>query len=181
MARTSDPDQLEGRIRALQIVLGAMVLGVLFFLAVAVLLRQAGNMPPAPDRPVVTYAALVYAVAALVASAVVPGAIVRAGRRALARSLGPPVANRLPTSGTAGETAKLAGLLQTRTIIRAAFVEAAAFLFLFAYLLDDQPVCLLGAGVFLVGLVWQVPTQAWVEIWIEDQRQLLDQERALMA
>ena len=59
-------------------------------------------------------------------------------------------------------------------IVGAAMVEGAAFLAVFAYLLDRTTLSLALAVVLIAGVTAHFPTRSRVEHWIEGQLQLLD-------
>src|SRR5437868_3504107 len=83
MSELEDEALLAPRLRTMQIILGAMVMGVCIFVVI-VLLLPTGNVPP--PVPVITYVGLLLGVMALAAQAVLPNLLVAAGRRRLAQT-----------------------------------------------------------------------------------------------
>jgi hypothetical protein len=173
----SDEDALlDQRIRTMRIILGAMITGCLAFMAVAVFFRQGQQNAAPPAIPIMTYTALWFAVFWTTLSFIIPNFFVAAERRKLARTavrhLNDPQA-RL----TASDTVKLVGLYATRMIISSAIVEGCVFFFIIAYMLEGSAYCLVGALVLLGIMATKFPNRLRVERWVDQQRDLLQQER----
>jgi hypothetical protein len=168
-------DNLTPRIRTMQIVAGAMVLGVGFFLVIAVVMRAAGNMPPPPDPPLVTYIALGFGIMSLVPYFWVPEMVAKSAIRQRARYLSAGGAE-LTASPLNVEPALLCGIYQTRLLISAALLEGVAFFALVAYMVEGQLLSLIEAVAFLMGLLLQFPTRSKVERWIEKQQNLIQEQ-----
>ena len=80
MSTTPWQDELTPILRQSQIVTGALILGCVTFLAVAIALpREAAPIDPNP--PILTYAAVGFAVMALIVRLIVPGIIAATTRR----------------------------------------------------------------------------------------------------
>lgn len=154
----------------LQIVVGAMIGGCLFFLAIALVLRVQGAFGAAAKQPIVTYVAVGFAVLALAARVIVPAAVVRSGRGRLA-------ARQAGSSDPAETTRELWRLLTTRTIVAAALLEGATFFSLVAYMLEGSPLALVIAVLLIVGLGMHMPTRSTAAGWIERQTAALKQEQ----
>ena len=173
----SDEDILvTQRLLTMRIILGALVAGCVAFLIIAVILRQGGQMALPPGLPVFTYVSLGFAVFWTALSFFIPDFFIAAERRKLAqapaRHLNDPQA-RLRTS----DMVKLLGLYSTRMVISSAIVEGCVFFFLIAYLLEGSLICLVGALALLGIMGAKFPTRAGVERWLEQQQELLQQER----
>jgi hypothetical protein len=133
-----------------------------------------------------TYVALAFLAAAIVARCVVPGVIVRAGRRNIARGAFPLSDARgaaQESSRTAlermGDAGKLLTLFQTKTILGAALFEGVAFFMLIAYMVERcTPILAVAIGLILA-IAAHMPTRSGVVHWIEDQLRLVDEERSL--
>jgi hypothetical protein len=167
MASPDDLDPFALPLRTGRILIAAMVLGATTFLGITLVLRNAGNMPPPPPLPIVSYVGIGFALTILVAYAVVPNQIAATARK------------QLPREARSGQVpvARLTGLYLTRLIIAAALLESIVFMELIAYLLEGQLFSLGLGAVFLIGLALQFPSRGRVEQWIERQHEILNQER----
>jgi len=198
MSDMTDPDALQPIIRTCQIIVGAMIMGVATFLAIALFVTQVAVNPAlappgggaggaaiaAPgdsSLPVITYLAVASGLIVLVLSFVVPKINIARARRQIA--LAGPIAT---TEGVppepkqlypAGYTGKLAQLYQTQLIIGAAMLEGAAFFATIAYMLERNPIALATAIVLLGALVARFPTSDRVNAWLDRQLGLLQEER----
>ena len=180
MSTTPWQDELTPILRQSQIVTGALVLGCVTFLGVAIAVpREAA--PIDPNLPILTYAAVGFAVMALIVRLIVPGIIASATRRKIIAGTW-----RLPAHAPArivefvqrtGDAGKLAMAFLTRTVVAAALLEGVALVALMAYLLERSPLSLILAGAMILGLLAQVPTQGRLVAWIEEQLGLIEQER----
>jgi hypothetical protein len=152
---------LKKQVRALQITIGALIAGALMLAGVAIVLRQQGFHANFGAAPIVSIVAFLQAVGSLAARPVVLNASLRSARQKIA------------LSGADSDAAWIP-IFASRTIIGAALLEAAAFLFFIAYLLEGQWWALAG-GLAMVGLmvVWHFPNQSKVEQWIAEQREAL--------
>jgi hypothetical protein len=162
------PDQgggLEARLRVLQIIIVALLNGVILLAAVAIVLHAQGVAPFTPNSQVISYIALGQAVLILMVRSVVLPAVETGARKRL-------VAAR----GKIGSG--LLGLFATRTILGAALLESVAFMFLIAYMVEG-PVWTLAGGLVFAALIAALhfPTRDRVERWIERQRDALELER----
>ncbi len=199
MSSMTDPDALQPFIRTCQIIVGALVMGVLVFLVITLFLTQVVMNPaPAPGEvagvpampapggsslPVITLVAVAMGVMNLALSFVVPKLTVTQGRRKIAQEKPDSVAKTdLNPSGPkqlypAGYTGKLAQLYQTQLIIGSALLEAAAFFATVAYLVERSPIALLTALVLLGVLITRFPSSNQVNNWLDRQLELLQDER----
>jgi hypothetical protein len=177
MMSISDEDVLiSQRIQTMRIVLGALVGGCLAFLITAVMLRQGGQMPPPPAIPIFTFVAVGFGFFWTALSFFIPDFFVASERRKMARASERRV-NDPQGRLAASDFVKLAGICQMRMIIGAALVEGCVFFFIIAYLLEGAAFDLLGALVLVGILTTRFPTRLGVERWVENQRELLQQER----
>ncbi|MGO8689208.1 MAG: hypothetical protein ACLQLG_06205 [Thermoguttaceae bacterium] len=165
---------------ALQIIVAALVAGVLFFLAVVLLVVRPAIHPPG----ILTAVAVVFAGMMVVARAVVPRAVVAmARRRILAGTF------QLPGRGPWGNQGqdiaadddgrRLLAVYQQKTIMGAAMLEGCAFLAAIVYLAEGSLPSLALAAVLLVGIAAHFPTRGRITDWIQRQLELLEQERPL--
>jgi hypothetical protein len=181
----SDPNLLSlltGRVRAMQLIIVAMAMGVLAFLAVAFFVHtRVGAVDKTHKLHLVTPIALGYGIVALIGGPMLAGAMVTKGRRRLAQdhATAPPDAGR--ASGFGGDAAdgravKLASLLVTKTILSGAIYEGAALFLGVAYLLNRG---FLTAGCSLImvaAILMQLPTRDRVGRWIEEQLRQIEQD-----
>jgi hypothetical protein len=182
----ADIARMTGTLRVLAV---AMLVGLLAFLGIASFVRmQQGAMPPgAPRRTsaVLTALAVGLGAAGLVASVTIPGAIANASRRRIARGTWRPPrpAGRSdvapPDPEPIGDAVKLAYVYQAQWIAGAAINEAPAFFAILAYMLEGNPIALGVALVLVLAMAMRIPSRPRVESWIEQQLQLVAQERQL--
>ncbi len=180
----SDPnlqDKLAQPIQVLQIIVGAMVLGIVAFLAVIIALRAGGQAfgAPAATGSLITYVAIAYAVGAVLVRAIIPSVVTSAGRQKILRETAGSADDGDAAGGNGGEVDKLLGVFRTKTIITAALFEGAGLFVVVAYMIEGTSLALLGAIVLAVLLAYHFPTRSAAAGWIEDQRRLLEQEQML--
>lgn len=177
-------EEIGQRVWLVQVVVGGLLVGCLVFLAVAVLLVEFGMAPAkAGESTVLTWLAVLVAFGAVGARLLVPSFLVASNRQAILQGTGSlrqassrdaNVNQFLQRTGDAGRL--WLGFL-AKTILGSAIVEGAAFFSLIAYLVDQSPLSLGLAIVFLVGLACQFPTRAGVIRWVQGQLDLLAQFR----
>jgi hypothetical protein len=179
MSTIGDQGYIEQVTRNGQIMVGALVAGVLLFLTIAV---PVGPLAP-HEIPFLTYAAVAFTALEVPLSFVVPSVIAKQNRRAIAAGTWtPPAQSGRPAQGQNAEAlktdaGKLATVYQMQLILGAALTEGAAFFAGVAYLLEKNPIAL-GLALLLVGgLVARFPTTIRVERWIAEQQERLTLER----
>jgi hypothetical protein len=161
----------------MQIIIGALSMGNLVFAVISLMLRDWGQKPAADRTPLITYLGLGYAAVMTVIHIILPNRITTNARRARARQVirfdkGDPSAD-----GLDAESFDLLGLYQNQLIRRAALIQGSAFFLLVAYIVEGQPIALLVAGLLLLRLLSMIPTQTRVERWLNEQRELLAEDR----
>jgi hypothetical protein len=132
-----------------------------------------------------TYTAIVFTVADLLAFAIVPGLIVsKARQRIAAGTWQPPQPQGAAVSARfaqfleeTGDAGKLMTVLNMRTIIAAALLESLGFFWLIVHLLTNTPLSLIAAIALIIGVALHFPTRARVTHWIEDQLRRVEQQR----
>jgi hypothetical protein len=181
-----DSDQqsfLTGRVRAVQIIIAAMAIGVLVFLAVAFFVHtKVGAIDKTHKLDIITQIALVYGVVALIGGPILAGALVKFGRRRLACGGGPVRPAPRTASGFEGKsdqdgTSRLIGLMVTRTIISGAIYEGASLFLGVAYLLNRGLLTAVCAVLLVVALLMQMPTRDRARRWIDEQLRQIEQEK----
>jgi hypothetical protein len=163
-----------------------MVLGTLVLLAVAVGIGAGEQQPGADDRvSVLTYVAVIVAVASILIRLVVPTAIMTRGRENIVRGNWDLKQEERAPAGlvefleNTGDAGKLWLLFLTRTIVSAAVLEGAAFVCLVAYFIDHSALALAVSVALVLGLALHFPTRGSVVHWIEDQLRIVDHQRGL--
>ena len=76
-----------------------------------------------------------------------------------------------------GDAGRLWMVFLTGTIIRSAIIEGAAFFMLVTYMVEQYPVAIAAAIVWIFFVAAQYPTRSKAMHWIEDQLNLLEQQR----
>lgn len=161
------------RVRIMQIILLALVGGCLIFMMIAVIIRLHGGMNAAWQDPIMTYIALLFAVIVLVNSFVLCKLMTSNGRLRIIKST-----KSIPGTDTVhDETSDLYALYQTRMIVTAAPREGGTFFLLIAYMLEGNSWSLIGAVVMVAVLASMFPTFTRVDRWVQEQKELLQQER----
>jgi di/tricarboxylate transporter len=198
MPNMADPDVLQPTIRTCQIIVGAMIMGVLSFLAIILFVTTVVlNPPPAlpgagaggpaiagpgnSPLPVITYLAVAVGFVNLALSFVIPRMNADRTRRQIALEGPTAVTKGGPSEAKqvypASYSAKLAQNYQTQLIIGAALLEGGAFFAAIAYMLERSPLALATAIVLLATLAALFPTSDRVNAWLDRQLELLQEER----
>jgi hypothetical protein len=194
----NDPDVLEPIIRNCQIIVSAMIMGVVAFLVIVLfLVPTAINPGPAPAAggpgapalpplagpgvPLITYIAVAMGIAGLVLSFIIPGIYVAKARREIAKGIWTPTATSEPAQTAklypAGDTGKLAVVYQIQLIIGLALCEGMAFFAGIAFMLERNSLALGMALILLASLAIRIPTRDRVNAWIDQQQSKLQTER----
>lgn len=161
-------------LRTLQIIVGSLVAGCVFF--VGVVLFVSGEVAAAGESPLVSYVAIAFAVMAVLARVAIPRVLVAAGRQSILGERGPE-GGQDETPDQSATVARLLQLLSTTTIVACAILEGATFFLLVAYL-TERWLPVLALAVALMGLLaLHVPSRSRAIHWIEDQLALLEQEQ----
>jgi hypothetical protein len=199
MATASEQDAIDKVTRTGQIIVGALITGVVVWLVVASLVEirpkaagparggaEAGagaGMGRDWSSSILTYTALAFTAVLLPLSFVVPGLITRQNRQAIAAGKwappgrGGPAEQQISSEALKTDAGKLAIVYQVQLIIGAAMDEGVAFFAGIAYLLEKDPIALGLALLLLVGLVVRFPTSRRVALWIDWQQEQLLRER----
>lgn len=166
--------------RTMQIIVGALSGGVLFFLAIVLLMVNRGALAGPVNDPLLTYVAAIFALVAFIAWAVLPGIL--AGRMRQSIVDGSTLHSstmRVPNAKELGDVLPLTIAYQLRLILGCALLEGAAFFCLIAYLIERQQASLIVAAVLLLLLFSQIPSVARVESWVEGELTAVNQLRAM--
>ena len=192
MSMTSDQDAIRTVTRQGQIIVGALISGVLVFLVVATVIgplagfgADAGAQPAgqlAQSIPILTYIALAVGAVCLSMSLLVPSLVAKQQRLAMAGGKSLPGQSPASTSAQRPEAVGTAptGLFWVylnQLIIGAAMNEGAAFFAGVAYLVEKNPIALAVALVLIAGMIARFPTASRVERWIEQQQEKLREDQ----
>jgi hypothetical protein len=174
MLSPEERQAVSGVTRTLQIIVGALIAGVITFLLVVVFATQ----PADGDRPAnLALIGVAFAVVAAVAAASAPRLMAAQSRSALVT--GRPASGAAPGNLPAGDAGMLLGGFQVRRIIAAAILEGAAFFNVFAYQTERQTYTLGIIAALLCGLLALIPLRPLVEQWLERELRTIKELRDL--
>lgn len=157
---------LAARVRVLQIIVGALAMGVGSFLAISFVIWNRPAQGQNRDvLPILTFASFGMLAMAAVGSFVLPRIILATARK------------KMIEEGVTQDGMLVA--LQTKTIVGCAMLEGAAFASILAFGMEGNPICLAGAVVMLLGILVHMPTLSRVENWLETQTRQIELERQL--
>lgn len=188
MPDTSWHEEVGRRVVTSQIIVAALLAGVLVFLVIAAMLIQSGTMKPNREfAETMNVVLLLFLIGDLTARLIVPRNVVARARRNIADGTW-----RLPQGSGEQQTARFASFIEqtgdagrllavhlTKTIIAVALLEGAAFFAIIAYLITGSMLALVIAVALIVALAFHIPTRSGVVHWIENQLQLIEHERRL--
>ncbi len=165
---TPSQDLVTPRLRVLQIITGALITGVMAFLAVVLLVQQQGQAPvPGPQTPLISLMAAGGFVGIFGVWLVLPPTLVRQGLVPIARH----------PSQSAAETVGLLALKQTVQIVSSAMLEGCAFFNLVAFLVERQTYTLGIALACVLLMLVTFPTQGRFQQWLLEQQERLQNLR----
>jgi hypothetical protein len=149
---TDSRHSIDQPLRLMQIIAGALIMGVVMFALIATL--ALGALNEAPSNTMIAYIGAGFAVMVVAAHLVVPEAVKAAALKA--------------TSDRDAEF--LCGIYQTRMIIALALLEGAAFFNIVALMIAHTWWSLAIAGALLLLMLARFPTRTSIEHWIETQQ-----------
>jgi hypothetical protein len=163
------PVLLKG-LKTMQIIVGAMLAGVVIFSIVLLATQpgQAEREPATADALPLTWLLIGFGAVEVLMVWVFRGVFLGNARRTIAAGTWRPPAGP-STYAAAGDAGRLLQSSFTATIIAAAGMEAGALMSLVAYLLEGRPVALVAAGVFGMLLALQMPTRGRLDQWLESE------------
>ena len=176
MSMSDENSFLAARVRTMQIILASMLLGCILFMGIALFWRQA-NQNPLAVMPFVTYIALAFALMTLIGSFLLSNLATAGGRRNLARQQGPARIDTSSPDPASSDKKKLLELMATVLVMTAAPLEGGTFFLLVAYMIEGSLLAIVGALILLAVLASKFPTQERTERWLEQQQELLQQDR----
>jgi hypothetical protein len=159
------------RLRVMQIIAMALILGVSSFLGIVLYLVSQNNgqgMAPNALVPLMSLLAGLFLVIAAVLASIIAAAQTRSMLRQIASGSWRPPPRTNPNDYHS-DAAKLLAVRQTTLIVTLALPEGAAFFGCIAYMLEGQPfvlaIILAALGLMLV----HFPTERRVRTWLEQQ------------
>jgi hypothetical protein len=195
MATPRTPISLETAVRTCQIIIAAMVSGVVPLMAISFLIgplfnSPGGAGPPAvaqaggpgnPLGPILTYAAVGCGALALVLSFILPGVITANARKALVKRLQMPQPGGRPGKGSTLQTidaqqSELLPIFQGQLILGVAILEGATFFAAVGHLLIGDPILLGVVGVLIAAMIGLFPTMSKLTRWLEQQQEKLRED-----
>lgn len=176
----SDDIWLAKRIRVLQIIAGALVMGLVTFLGIVLFMVQVQNKGVGLARPgglpLISLIAVAYSALAVLLAIVIPRVLVQSGLRRIAAGAWKP-----PQDANAADypddASKLLAIRQTSIIIGLAILEGSALFACIAYLLEGQSWVLAAAVLIVLLMLASFPTQERLRSWLTAQADQLDELR----
>lgn len=176
MSDFGDVEQLRPRLRVMQIVCLALILGALIFLGIALFMVLTERLNPRAGLPFVSLMGLALLVVDGPLAIILPGVMARSAVKKIAAGTSTP-----PVEGSAddlaGDDMKLLAVRQTTLIVGLALWEALAYMSGIAYMLEGQSFVLAIAGVAILFMLGSFPTMRSVRVWLERQRPLIEEIR----
>jgi hypothetical protein len=183
-------DSVDQIVRATQIVVGALIIGVTIFLVIVVCLvhllgfgnavgaaNPGVNAPaaqqPAKSIPTLTYVSAGMGIILLPLSFILPNVLATQSLRSAAARATAATPSSSPPPGAAVTSANA---YQTSMIIGGAIAEGAAFFAGVVYLIEQNPIALGVFVILLAALILQFPTRSRFDRWVERQEERLRRE-----
>lgn len=161
------PTQNKPSILVCQIIVGALMAGVVFFgcMAIFIGLAPAGDDAANDGLPMISLVMCTFAVVAVMARFVVPPALVAQQR------------SRATSNNEEEELVNFLGLFQTKTILENALPEGACFALIVSYIVEGQWWVLAVVAGLLAIMAIGFPTQSKFDNWYRAQRELAGMDR----
>ncbi len=183
-APDSDAKIME-RLRPLQLIVAALALGAVMFLAIVLVMPvEAEDQPTGADKsPIITYVALAHGLASAIAASLFSALLTRYGRgrvvaESAASSASPSFAKTsVLRPDVSDHTSALLGIFFTKTLIAAAIMEGAALFLGIAYMLERETPAVILAAALPVVMLARMPTKDRTKQWVEEQDRRLREEQ----
>jgi hypothetical protein len=148
--------------RTSQIIVAALVIGVLIFLGVVLAMPRKADQ----HEPLITYMAAAFTLALIILSSIGPYLV--ASKALRFRGFVPASEGSVGlTHGLDDQTlVQLLGVFQSSVIVACAPLEGGAFFNLIAYFLEGRVISLIAVGILLILMAMRFPTTATAEDWI---------------
>ena len=165
-----DSKEIANCIRAIRVITGVLVAGVVMFMGVALLVKWDHQPREGEDNTVLLVIFLVQAALITLAGLLIPRKLLTNQRKELAQSLGDTTrAENIPVD-------KLMKMLLGISILRLALLEGASFALLICLIVTGQFWLLAVVAVLMALMVREWPTVASVTGWIAEQRDRIRQD-----
>lgn len=169
--------EVKGLLRTSQVIVFALVSGVMAFAGYVVFIHDPGESEPqAQGGSELGLLMLGFAAITVVLRIVIPQVLVGSHRRKI-------LGGEIPAAPNSPQLRTEEGWLmqgyQATTLVAGALLEVPAFANLFAYMQDQQLYSLIVAGLLLLGMIALFPSRARVDRWLENQLRLLEEERSI--
>jgi hypothetical protein len=179
---TVDPDRdvTPGRLRVMQLLAFALLLGLVIFLGISLFIVLVTNngqgLAPPQDLPLVSLVAGMMLVVCAPLSFVLPRIMTQAAERRIAAGTWqvPPGIDPGPYRTTGS---MLVLLCQSTMLVGLAQLEGAAFTGCMAYLLEGRAAVLAVPGVAILLMLGRFPTEGRVRAWLERRAEVLAELR----
>ncbi|MEM8946898.1 MAG: hypothetical protein AAGD11_17115 [Planctomycetota bacterium] len=174
-----DRKQIQGTARTAQIIITALVMGILGFAVFVLFLGSDTPQDESDSIRVVTVVAACFAIISIVLAKIVPPVVQRNMRRNILE--GNRIKNNISAERAAamGDVKLVAQSFLTTQIISAALPEGAAFMNLVAFMLEQQIISLVIVAALVTTMFFKFPSATKTESWIEGELQLIEAVRPL--
>lgn len=173
------------RIRSLQIIAGALILGVLAFAAVAVFLAPefAGGQPDQALFHILLGVSVFLLLQAVVLGILLPPRLEHSAMSRIANGTWLPAKLSgslpgVPAGYFDSDAGKLLGIYHSTTVIRLALFEGAAFTGIMTYLLSQNLLGLVVPGLAVGAMAALFPTATNAKQWLESRLEKLERMRS---
>ncbi|HWY86943.1 MAG TPA: hypothetical protein VNX28_09480 [Gemmataceae bacterium] len=178
----ADTQRLDFHLRITRIVVGAMMMGIVSFLAIAVILVQRGAPNPNQQGILSAMAAAFFALMFLLwwvlPDVAAKNQIERIAAGTWTPGKDPKTGSEIQAGAYPNDAAKLLSVNQTRALIAAALLEGAGFFGCIAYLVEQQIFALGIPGSVILLMALTFPTRNRVVQWLEVQQMCINDRRA---
>lgn len=149
--------------------------GIFLFAAIVLFI---GDTRENPSPSVVTYIRLGLAGLQVILSVIVPHVIASGHRKRIAAGTWKSQPGFYDKTDT--DEGKLAVAYRTATSVGCGILDGAALLALITYLLQGHIANLIVAALILIGVAWHMPLDDRVTAWVENQLQIINDDRQFL-
>lgn len=167
---------LSARVRVIQLIAGALLVGVLLFLGVVLFFVGQGQVQVRPDPPLLSYMSLGFLATVLAMWFFLPGQIARHQVIKIAKGTWTPTQSST-CAGFPTDAHKLLAVFQTTSLVGWALLEGAGFMGCVAHMLEAQMFVLVVVGVAVLLMLLTFPTRGCINRWLEIQRSRIEENR----
>jgi hypothetical protein len=173
MSVFSSDEHARGAVRGIQILVGALMAGMLTFAGIAIVTNLSGDKPRQKNSEVLVYLATGATVVALVVRVVVSSIMTKTLRRKIAAGTTPDAL--LPADATDAD--RLLWAYRQILVFEGALCEGPGFFVLVAFIVTGQWWLLAVVAILLGLLAMLIPTFDRAEDWVKDQLEWLELEK----